>query len=489
MWRTYQSSIYSFSEYSLLTTYKCKHKVTGRPICAIPCDGIPEMCEDDIDEQCEGPGITLVLLFTFILAVLFFAISVTSEHLTEARERATENIEMEEYNMDAWYLSNLWINLHLYKHSIDYKKARIFARKYYDNFAVLNNRLCPKDEYFMKYLGTNKLSEFFYDCIDGAISVRIICFFDETAQTFSQQIKKYRFDILWKSCLCVISLALKYSDLPKDCLLLYIIWIQLVTTDSGMFSISVFWTLSSSILASELMHLFTILVNLKDVKGRCIIRRRFILILTFPIMPAIYIFKLFREKLLLSSLLNELSKSDKNKRKAHFKMKQLEYKICNLHLISTKLHCNENVVENLVQLVISVIFVFLSYSNSKTVENIDYLFMNKNIYITFTLASLSLMSIIRGHVNILKANKNGCLGIKGIIITIPYFLVSTTARYIFLFLICIQHLSAKFTGYLPSYFCSHHPLDCLTHYIMGGLLHFLPVMARESLTFQLMAQK
>ena len=409
------------------------HSVTGRPICAIPCDGVPEMCADDTDEQCEGPGLVLVLVITFISAVLFFAMAFASEHLSKAKEKAADTIEMEEYSkMEEWYIINLWINLSLCKHSIDYQKARTLARKYYDNAAILNNRMCPKDEYFMKYMGTNKLSELFYDCIDGSISVRVISFFNGTMPTLFQMWKKWKFDTLRNICECIISLTLKYSDLPKDCLLLYIIWIQLVTTDTGKFSLSIFCILSISILTSEIMHIFTILMTLRNCKGRSAFKI-FHLISISPIMPAICLFKKFKWKLLQSKFLDELSKGCKNKMQAHLKLEVLDHKICNLNSISTKLHCNENVVENLFQLIILAIFMLLSNTNSKTVEKIDYLFMNKNKYITFILASMSLISIIRGQINFLKANKNGCLGIKGIIITIPYFLVATSARYIFIF--------------------------------------------------------
>ena len=149
-------------------------------------------------------------------------------------------------------------------------------------------------------------------------------------------------------------------------------------------------------------------------------------------MPALYIFKQFKLELKQSELLVKISDGCTDKKQAHLKLEKLDAKICSLRLILTKLHCNENIVENLFQLIILAIFMLLSFSYSKTVEKIDYLFMNKNIYITLTLSSISLISIIRGQLNFLKANKNGCLSITGTIITIPYFLVSTAARYIFL---------------------------------------------------------
>ena len=426
--RTPASRMYNIRDYSLLTTYKCKHRVTGRPICAIPCDGITEMCEDDVDEQCEGPGLMLVLVLTFLVATLYFVIAFAYGHLRKTNEILADFTEVEEFNMEEWYKTNLLINLSVCKNSFYYKKATALARKYYENAAIFMNIECPKDEYFMKFMGTHEISEYFYDCVDGAISVRIALFLWETMPSLFRLWRQLRIDTCYKTCECILSLTLKYSDLPKDGLLLYIIWIQLVATDTGMFSLCIFWTLASAIVASELMHINTILLTLKKSRnGKT--SRILLMILVSPLMPAMYLIKQFKIQLLKKSLLDQLSMGCMDKKQAHLKIGVLYSKINNLNLISAKLHCNENMVENLFQLIIVVIFMLLSYTNSKTVENIDYLFMNRNQYITFILAFMSLMSIIRGQLNFLKANKHGCLGMIGTIITLPYFLVSTTSRY------------------------------------------------------------
>ena len=53
--RTLESLMKLREKSNTLATFSCTHKVTGRPICAVPCDGILELCEDDADEKCEGP--------------------------------------------------------------------------------------------------------------------------------------------------------------------------------------------------------------------------------------------------------------------------------------------------------------------------------------------------------------------------------------------------------------------------------------------------
>ena len=428
-WRTHQSQPYSLKEYSSLTTYKCKHKVTGRPICAVPCDGIPEMCENDADEQCDGPGLPLVLVLTFISSVVFLGVAIALEHITKTEEAVSNDLEMDEFNtIDEWYLSTLWTNLALLKRDIDYKKATMLATKYYENTALLKNMLCPRDEYFMKYLGTNKITSFYYDNIDGAISIRIVHFSYSYLPSLIKLWKKFNAHATRDILLCIIALTLRYSDLPKDILLLYIIWIQLVSTDSGMFSISIFWTLALSIVASELMHIVIILMNHEPARGKSVLRRLAV-ILACPIMPAIYLFMHLKLKLLQNKLLDSLSTHSKKKIKQEYqKLEEVECQLHNLELMSAKLHCNENVFENLTQLTILVTFILLSQTNSKTVRSVDYLFMKKDNSITIIIASMSLFSILKGQLTFLKANKNGCLGLKGTVITIIYFLIGTAAR-------------------------------------------------------------
>ena len=66
-------SLKAWSQNNPSSTFSCKHKVTKMPICATPCNGIKEMCEDDADEQCQGTGLIIVLSVTFMLSILFIS--------------------------------------------------------------------------------------------------------------------------------------------------------------------------------------------------------------------------------------------------------------------------------------------------------------------------------------------------------------------------------------------------------------------------------
>ena len=47
-------------------TLSCRHRYTKRPICAVPCDGIDDLCENFEDERCNDSS------WKFTLASLFF---------------------------------------------------------------------------------------------------------------------------------------------------------------------------------------------------------------------------------------------------------------------------------------------------------------------------------------------------------------------------------------------------------------------------------
>ena len=51
-------------------TFSCTHRYTGRKICAVPCDGVDDLCLDNEDEQCKGFGFLIVALLTVFLILV-----------------------------------------------------------------------------------------------------------------------------------------------------------------------------------------------------------------------------------------------------------------------------------------------------------------------------------------------------------------------------------------------------------------------------------
>ena len=57
-----------------LASYSCKHRVTKNKICAVPCNGIDDLCEYNLDEQCQGPGLVMTLVTVCLLSISFLIV-------------------------------------------------------------------------------------------------------------------------------------------------------------------------------------------------------------------------------------------------------------------------------------------------------------------------------------------------------------------------------------------------------------------------------
>ena len=147
------------------------------------------------------------------------------------------------------------------------------------------------------------------------------------------------------------------------------------------------------------------------------------LILT-PLIPAFYMYKILLLKLKQlqiirsyseASILNEVTQSLLN----------TEEEINRIKLTSSQMHCWENLVEQFVQLTIVILITLLGNTSSRGVEKFDTLFVDGNSYMGAILVMMSLVSVVRGQIYFLKANKNGCTA--GIFIIIPYVLIGISA--------------------------------------------------------------
>ena len=62
-------------------TLSCRHRYTKRPICAVPCDGIDDLCENFEDERCNDSS------WKFTLASLFFLMFSAIKHCSYVMSR------------------------------------------------------------------------------------------------------------------------------------------------------------------------------------------------------------------------------------------------------------------------------------------------------------------------------------------------------------------------------------------------------------------
>ena len=412
-------------DYSRSATFPCIHKITKNPICATPCNGILEMCEDDSDEMCQGPGLAIVLAGTLSLTIIFLstAFIVGDSENKESKEVYELPNYFKSVKADELDISFLKTRLSFYKSNNDTSEAIKLAMKFYKTNSLPNKTHYSKDEHLMDILGTDETTYFFYDCVDGAIGVKISLFFHDHISSLHKVCANMHLKTAWNIGLCIASISIRYSDLPKDLLLIYVIWLQLGNYGYGSFPAGLFWTLVSSIVVTEIINSFTIMIYTSI--SSCKWKRVMMIVMT-PFLPAFYMYTNLKLKLKLFNLV----------RKQHTQLvqvvaerKQCYEKNCNqFQILAAKLQCTENVVENLTQLTILLLITLLGHTSTKAVDNIANIFVEKNKYLGVVLVIMSLVSMIRGKLILLKVNKNGCVGLVGSAILIPYFFIGITSR-------------------------------------------------------------
>ena len=411
---------------SASATFSCKHKVTKRPICATPCNGIKELCEDDIDEQCQGTALFAVLSLSFVFSSLFIAAAFLTRMFISSKQEVhhKEMWELEPNQLgqangnDMLILKN---RLAILKNKLEFRNSIKLVDEFYKE---ASHELDKLDMHLMHSLGTNELTAFFYNCIDRSVMVKFGLFVQQSLPKLLQMSGQWRFKYTLEVIHCIFALSIRYSDLPKDILFLYLIWVRLGNYSAGSFPIVIFWILFSSIVGSEIVHCLTIMMY----QSSCLPRlpRRSLNFLLTPLMPAFFMFEHLRMKLNLNKLWRECDKTHKWQNE---KADKYESKCSQLKLVTADMQCTENVLENFPLFTILIMVLLLNHSKTRAVENIDNVFVDDNEMLGNFLAAISLFSMTRGQLTYLKANKNGCLGIKGTILVIPYFVLGIVSRY------------------------------------------------------------
>ena len=412
----------ALADYRSAATLSCMHKVTKRPICAIPCNGILELCENDSDEQCQGPSLVNVLAVTVALVTIFLVSSLIWSAFSK-REPKLAAIELNTLDiLQEEDFDILVIKLSSFISSYDTKRALTFANDFYNKTTIgLSHQ--KKDEFIMKCLGTNELCSFFYDLVDYSIFIQVRCFLQKYVPRLPELLQKSCITFIWEFTDCLISMSLRYFDLPKDILVSYIIWLQLSNYDATSFPMGTFWILVSSIVTSEIVHAISIMTHESRYKGR-----KALLLFWTPLMPAMYMYQNLKWKIQLHKL-TLVHNTDKMHDVAEYIVNIHEH-CSQLQQMGAKMLCTENVLENLTNLTILSMIFLLSHTSSRAVENVDQLFLEKSEVLGLIFAAMSCTSLIRGQITFLKAHKNGCLNLFGTLSVAVYFLIGTFSRFV-----------------------------------------------------------
>ena len=410
--------------------------MTKNLICAVPCNGVHELCEDNLDEQCQGPGLVMTLVSIFLISISFiFTSSALSYHRLKKtkcldiagielkRIKTNENICIsgEQTQHDG---TNLYLQLSVCKIKMDASNAIRVAESYYDQVSL--GSCYEKDCHIMMLYGTNDISAFFFDCVDKSLAVRVHMWLHSkvfTLFTILRMIYFGAFIIMMKG---TVSLCLRYSDLSKDLLFLYMIWLQFGQYEDGSFPKAVFYIFAASLLLTELGNMCVTIIA--DFNGTG--WRKVYVVMRSPLMPAYYIYEILHcelSKLITLHSCSDAFKGSQNCVLINRHVNEIDLQIWSLQLKLAKLQYIENVLENIPMLIILLLISLLNETSSRTVVNLQNIFMDDRIYIGWGLAAISVVSLIRGQVNFLAASKNGCQ--TGIVLLIVYFLLGLSSRY------------------------------------------------------------
>ncbi len=77
-----------------IATFSCKHRYTGNWICAVPCDGHDDLCEDFEDEKCDL-GTSRIFITLFVCGLLLLIIAAGESFIHFNKNKTSDSKEKE----------------------------------------------------------------------------------------------------------------------------------------------------------------------------------------------------------------------------------------------------------------------------------------------------------------------------------------------------------------------------------------------------------
>jgi hypothetical protein len=89
-----EPNILSISFLFKVATFSCKHRYTGNWICAVPCDGHDDLCQDFEDEKCDL-STSLVFIVLLVCGLLLIIIAAGESLIHFSKSKNTDSKEKE----------------------------------------------------------------------------------------------------------------------------------------------------------------------------------------------------------------------------------------------------------------------------------------------------------------------------------------------------------------------------------------------------------
>jgi len=380
-------------------TFLCKHRYTGKLICAVPCDGEDDFCEDFKDENCQvSPFVTTIIL----AAVLLIVTMILSEPIFRNHSKSI-NLDKDFLfrNHDSSYIK-------LSEHNV--KNLHLFKKKY----SVFTNL---QANFLINLIRPGIFERFKYSRLHYRLQSNLkvnICF------------------IYFKNTFrAIIEMTLYYTDTIKDLIFIVIPANVLLSTLSTFdsFGAQIFYLMWISIIFPWVVNFFFLLTKnpFQSFKSRTV---RITFAILSPFAPGISIFMRTRYRMHQEILiLKYMHKSSPRDMYCFSQIHEhLEKEICCWSKTISLLKLNEVTFENLIQSTILIVVILLKFTKTATVLGLHELFAGGDlIYIAFS-AIWSIISMMFAPTNNTVTSKNGFLPPTGKLTLILFNILSIISR-------------------------------------------------------------
>ena len=120
--------------------------------------------------------------------------------------------------------------LSISRFKLDFRTSIQVAAKFYHENSQSEKDV---DTFLFHNLDTNDLTVFFYDCIDGSITIRIGSFLQSFVPRLLQAWVKWKLHDIYEVVKSIVAISLRYADLPKDILFLYFLVMRPYSSGAG----------------------------------------------------------------------------------------------------------------------------------------------------------------------------------------------------------------------------------------------------------------
>jgi hypothetical protein len=435
----------------------CQHRYTNISICAVPCDGVDDLCRDFEDENCQIPLAKFTLLFFLFLGIGSILVgemiyTFENSHTSQA-PTITDNyllsflLKMLSPDCSSTFPQKAFSEFHLEKtfseeiatvvqklnqlqdtESQTEVAKLLFKLEYFHHKENQKSTwLCLKNN-----LGTNDDSKTFFDLLkpqNGAIvkmsnllaiflQKLITKFYSISKCTKNNQCSKLVL-LIKHQVIAFFYIAFYYLDLIKDCFLLTLLFQKVSLLGSFYsFEVQLLFLTSLSIFLPQIANATFVVYS--TVTKNIHLASGIVLFFLVFLLPAVGIQLLARFKY--------NHESDTRKSSPEQNTKSYMAQVQKWSFRTSFLKMNEILFENTIQIYILMFLILMKFSSTQTIVSLETLFSNDETeYITLS-AIWSWILIVLGEIKWQAALKNNCLGLKGSLILFLYFLLSLFTR-------------------------------------------------------------